>query len=161
MRILHRYIGFFMAGIMAVYSISGVLLIYRDTDFLKKETTVNTTVKPGLTEKDLGKELKMRNLEVNKNENDILYFKDGTYNITTGEASYKKKELPFVLNKFTQLHKSQSKNKLSILNVAFGVSLFFFVISSFWMFKPKSKIFKKGLIYTAIGLVFAIVLVFV
>ena len=37
MRLLHRYIGYFMAGIMAVYAISGVLLIYRDTDFLKKE----------------------------------------------------------------------------------------------------------------------------
>ena len=36
MRIVHRYLGFFMAGIMAVYAISGVLLIYRDTDFLKQ-----------------------------------------------------------------------------------------------------------------------------
>ena len=40
MRLLHRYIGYFMAGIMAVYAISGVLLIYRDTDFLKKEKKI-------------------------------------------------------------------------------------------------------------------------
>ena len=37
MRVLHRYLGFFLAGIMAVYAISGVILIYRDTDFLKSE----------------------------------------------------------------------------------------------------------------------------
>ena len=35
MRIWHRYLGFFLAGIMAVYSTSGVLMIFRDTDFLK------------------------------------------------------------------------------------------------------------------------------
>ncbi|WP_228459230.1 PepSY domain-containing protein [Chryseobacterium carnipullorum] len=37
MRITHRYLGYFLAGIMAVYALSGVLLVYRDTDFLKKE----------------------------------------------------------------------------------------------------------------------------
>ena len=35
MRIYHRYLGFFLAGIMAVYAISGIVLIFRDTDFLK------------------------------------------------------------------------------------------------------------------------------
>lgn len=38
MRTYHRYLGFFLAGIMAMYSISGIVLIFRDTDFLKKET---------------------------------------------------------------------------------------------------------------------------
>lgn len=33
MRVYHRYLGFFLAGIMAVYAISGVVLIFRDTDF--------------------------------------------------------------------------------------------------------------------------------
>ena len=45
---------------------------------------------------------------------------------------YKKKELPFVLDKMTKLHKSQSKDTLSPLNTFFGISLFFFVISSFF-----------------------------
>jgi uncharacterized iron-regulated membrane protein len=39
MRIIHRYLGFFMAGIMVMYSVSGVVLVYRDTDFLKKENS--------------------------------------------------------------------------------------------------------------------------
>lgn len=39
MRIYHRYLGFFLAGIMAVYALSGVILIFRETPFLKKKST--------------------------------------------------------------------------------------------------------------------------
>jgi uncharacterized iron-regulated membrane protein len=37
MRIFHRYLGFFLAGIMATYSISGIILIFRETEFLKSD----------------------------------------------------------------------------------------------------------------------------
>jgi uncharacterized iron-regulated membrane protein len=37
MRIIHRYLGFFLAGIMAVYAISGILLILEIPIFLKQE----------------------------------------------------------------------------------------------------------------------------
>ncbi len=40
MRITHRYLGYFLAGIMAVYALSGILLVYRDTDFLKNEKSM-------------------------------------------------------------------------------------------------------------------------
>jgi hypothetical protein len=72
-----------------------------------------------------------------------------------------KKELPFVLNKMTQLHKSQSKDRLSPLNTFFGISLFFFVISSFWMFNTKTKAFRRGMYYTIAGLVLALILIFI
>lgn len=158
MRILHRYIGFFMAGIMAVYAISGVLLVYRDTDFLKKEVVTQKTVKPGLDLARLREETKMRNLELTDTIT-TWKFKEGFYDPATGELKIVKKELPYLLGKFTQLHKAKSAEKLSPLNVVFGVSLFFFVVSSFWMFAPRSSIFRKGLIYTALGLVMAVLLV--
>lgn len=161
MRIVHRYLGFFMAGIMAVYAVSGVLLVYRDTDFLKKEKNYEKVFPKNLTEKELGKQIKIKGFEVTKTENNTFYFKQGTYNITTGEAKYKKKELPFVLDKMTKLHKSESKQPLSPLNVFFGVSLFFFVVSSFWMFNPKTKAFKRGMVYAGIGFALAIILLFV
>ena len=31
-RILHRYLGFFLAGIMMIYAVSGITLIFRNTD---------------------------------------------------------------------------------------------------------------------------------
>ena len=51
MRIYHRYLGFFLAGIMAVYAISGIILIFRDTDFLKQEKLVQKQLEPGLTDR--------------------------------------------------------------------------------------------------------------
>lgn len=161
LRITHRYLGYFLAGIMAVYSLSGILLVYRDTDFLKKETKIDKVLQKNLTEKELGKEIKIKGFDVEKTENGIMFFKQGTYNTTTGQVNYIKKELPFVLDKFTKLHKSQSKDKFSSLNTFFGISLFFFAISSFWMFNPKTKAFKRGMYHTIAGLILAIILVFV
>lgn len=161
MRITHRYLGYFLAGIMAVYALSGILLVYRDTDFLKNEKKYDKTIAPHLPEKALGKELKIKGLEVEKTEGNILHFKQGTYDMSTGNAKYAKKELPFVLDKMVKLHKSQSKDTLSPLNVFFGVSLFFFVISSFWMFNPKTKAFKRGIKFTIAGLIISVVLLFI
>jgi hypothetical protein len=98
---------------------------------------------------------------VKEQKGDLVIFKEGTYNSKTGEAKYTKKELPFFLKKMTDLHKSDSKHKLSILNTIFGISLLFFVVSSFWMFNPKSRIFKNGMIITAIGIILALFLILV
>ena len=38
MRIAHRYLGFFLLGIMVFYALSGIILIYRDTDTFKLVT---------------------------------------------------------------------------------------------------------------------------
>lgn len=37
MRVIHRYLGFFLAGIMAVCATSGIIMIFRTTDFLKQK----------------------------------------------------------------------------------------------------------------------------
>jgi hypothetical protein len=70
------------------------------------------------------------------------------------------KELPFLLEKLTKLHKADTKEPLFFLNVFFGLSLLFFVISSFWMFLPKTKIFKKGLYFAIAGIILTLVLLF-
>ena len=160
MRIIHRYLGYLMAGIMAVYAISGVILVYRDTDFLKRENHYEKVLDKNLDAKKLGEETKIKNLEITKTENGIVYFKEGTYNSRTGKADYTKKELPFVWDKMTRLHKAKSEQALSPLNTFFGICLLFFVISSFWMFPPKSKVFKRGMVFTAIGILIALLLTF-
>jgi len=40
MRITHHYLGFFLVGIMSIYALSGTLMIFRTTDLLKKERTI-------------------------------------------------------------------------------------------------------------------------
>lgn len=160
MRITHRYLGYFTAGIMAVYALSGVLLIYRDTNLLKKENKYEVVLKPNMTEKELAKEIKMKNVEFKPSAAVLKTFEHGTYNVESGAAKYTKMELPYVLGKFSELHKSTSKHRYATLNTFFGFVLFFFVISSFWMFNVKSKAFRRGMIYAGIGFVLAVIMVF-
>ena len=161
MRELHRYIGYFLAGIMAVYALSGIILIYRNTDFLKVEKQIEKKLSPNIKSDELGKSLRIRNFKISKTEGDILHFNTGTYNNKTGIANYTIKELPFVLKKMTELHKATTKQPLYWLNIFFGVSLLFFVISSFWMFRPKSDIFRKGMYFTIAGIILTLVLLYI
>ncbi len=160
MRVIHRYLGFFLAGIMAVYAISGIVLIFRDTAFLKQTKHEQKNVAPNLSAADLGKQIKMRNLEFTKTVADTFFFKNGTYAPATGFVKYSTTQLPFFVNKLTQLHKASTKQPLFFLNIFFGISLLFFVLSSFWMFRPKSSIMKKGLYFTAAGIVLTVLLLY-
>ncbi|MEO9953764.1 hypothetical protein [Nonlabens sp.] len=161
MRELHRHFGFFLAGIMAVYAISGIALIFRDTDALKSEIKIEKTVEARLAYEQVGPALNIKKLKVDREEAGIYYFKDGTYNSVTGEASFVKKELPYILDKMTHFHKAKSGEPLFFLNIFFGVSLLFFVVSAFWMFMPGTQIFRKGIIFAAAGLVLTLILLFI
>lgn len=159
MRILHRYLGYFLAGIMSMYALSGIILIFRDTDFLKSETRVDKTVAPNLGVEELGKALEIRKFRVNKEEGNLIYFENGQYDKSTGKAFYTLKELPVVIEKMTHLHKAKSGDPLFFLNIFFGLSLLFFVVSSFWMYLPASSIFKKGMLYVLGGAILTLVLI--
>lgn len=161
MRVYHRYLGFFLAGIMAVYALSGIVLIFRDTSFLKKKQTITKTLAPNLPAEEVGKSIRMRDLKFESSEGIIQKFRQGTYNSQTGEVSYTITKLPVIVEKLTHLHKAGTKDPLFYLNVFFGVALFFFVLSSFWMFMPKTSIFKKGLIFTAAGVVLTVIMLLV
>ena len=160
MRIYHRYLGFFLAGIMAIYALSGIVLIFRDTSFLKREKIVQQQLQPGLNADALGKAIRMRDLKIESVSGDVQSFKQGTYNMVTGAVSYTITSLPPMIEKLTHLHKASTKDPLFYLNVFFAVSLFFFVISSFWMFMPKTSIFKKGLYFTLAGIILTLVMLF-
>lgn len=160
MRIYHRYLGFFLSGIMAVYAISGIILIFRDTGFLKKERQLSQQLKPGQSAEELGKAIRIRDLKFETASGDIQHFKQGSYNTKTGAANYTTKSLMPFAEKLTHLHKANTKSPLFYLNVFFGISLLFFVISSFWMFMPKTSIFKKGIYFTLAGLLLTLVLLY-
>lgn len=160
MRIFHRYLGFFLAGIMAVYALSGIVLIFRETEFLKKEVQIERKLRSNIPQNELGAELRNKNFKVIKEDGDIIYFTNGEYNKVSGIVQYQSKELPYVLNQMTKLHKATTNQPLYYLNIFFGVSLLFFVLSSFWMFLPKTKTFKKGIYYTLAGIILTIILLF-
>jgi len=146
---------------MAVYAISGITLIFRDSDTFKKEVHIEKTIEPNLNKEALGKAIGIKKLAVTKEENGIYYFDAGSYNTKTGLVSYTKKELPYILNKITKFHKAKSGDPLFFLNIFFGLALLFFVVSAFWMFLPSSPIFKKGLYFALAGAVLTVILLFV
>lgn len=158
MRSLHRDIGFFVIGLIAIYSISGVLLIYRDTNFLKHDTLVEKKLAPNIDISELGKVLRLRDFNVLKTDGSIIYFQNGTYDKETGIAKYSMKELPLWINKFNNLHKTSSKSLVHWFTTVFGILLFFLAISSFWMFKPKTRLFRRGIYFAASGILAAIIL---
>ena len=162
MRIIHRYLGFFLAGIMAMYSISGILMIFRNTDFLKSEKIMEQQLKPNLEVGELSGALRIKGgVKPERTEGDVIYFSQGEYNTKTGMATVKKMELPTILSKMEHLHKATTDSPVYWLNIFFGLSLLFFVISSFWMFMPQTSVFKKGLYFTLGGIVLTIILLFV
>lgn len=161
MRIYHRYLGFFLAGIMAIYSISGVIMIFRETSFLKKDVHKVMTVAANLKNEEIGPAIKIKNLKTTDELGDVVKFKEGTYNRTTGVADFTVKELPYFINKMTKMHKATHKDPLYYLNIFFGVSLLFFVLSSFYMFMPGTTIFKKGMYFTLAGMVLVLFMLFV
>ncbi|MEQ9305341.1 MAG: PepSY domain-containing protein [Marinoscillum sp.] len=161
MRTYHRSLGFFLAGIMFVYALSGIVLIFRDTDFLKVTDTVYKQIKPNAKGEEIGQLLDLRRFNIEKVEGDIVYFENGKYNKATGEGQYDIKRLPLVLDKMTHLHKARSEDTLFFLNIFFGLSLLFFVISAFWMYTPKTSVFKKGMVFTGVGIIFTLILLLV
>jgi hypothetical protein len=144
---------------MAVYAISGFTMIFRETNFLKSDKQIERQLRPNIKTEDLGKELRIRDFKVVQEQGDIVRFEQGSYNKTTGMAKYTSKEWPYFIEKLTRLHKADTKSPLFFLNVFFALSLLFFVISAFWMFLPKTTIFKKGLYFTLAGVILTIILI--
>ena len=160
MRIFHRYLGFFLSGIMAVYAISGIVMIFRETEFLKSERELERQLAVGLPDAEVGSTLRIKEFKVERSEGSMIYFREGTYDKKTGLAKFKAKQLPYVLDKMTKLHKATTNRPLFFLNIFFGVALLFFVLSAFWMFMPTTEVFRKGLYFALGGIVLTLILVF-
>ncbi|MEZ5072993.1 MAG: hypothetical protein R2751_19120 [Bacteroidales bacterium] len=159
MRTLHRDVSYFTLGLILIYALAGLTLIYRDTEFLKKEKNKTMTLEAGTDPSQVGQALRMRDFEIISADGDMVFFKGGSYNQATGEVTYTVNELVFPLNKFTSLHKTPSGNGLHWFTLVFGLSILFLAVSSLWMFKPGSRVFKKSMIKVGIGVVVAVLLV--
>lgn len=160
-RYLHRNIGFFILGFVLIYACSGITLIYRDSDFLKKEKIIKINLPVDTKPADLGPALRMRDFKILKTEGDVIYFQGGSFNTTTGEASITVKDLIFPFDKLTSLHKTPSKSPFHWFNLLFAIMLLFMALSSFWMFKPGSKVFRSGIVLVLAGFAIAFVLLLI
>ncbi len=161
MRVLHRDIGFLMIGLTIVYCVSGIVLVYRDTDVFIIDKHYSENIGKNRRPHELGSALKLRRLHVLKVSNDSIYFNYGSYCRSSGEANYTIKTYPDIVWTINSFHKIKSRYMSHWLAVVYGVLLLFLAISSLWMYKPSSKKFKRGLVLTAIGLVIAAIPLFI
>ncbi|MDX1642653.1 MAG: hypothetical protein R3220_13205, partial [Balneolaceae bacterium] len=88
-------------------------------------------------------------------------FGSGTYNKETGVANYTVYELPAILDKFNDLHKTMSSSAASPFTALLGFLLLFMAISSLWMFKTTSPHFKRGMVLTAVGILASVALMMI
>lgn len=160
MRVWHRYLGFYLAGVMAVYAISGSVLIFRKTDAFKQLEVTTKQLEPNLSAQDVEAVLKLKKFVVLEETDTAISFEGGAYNKQTGRVEQEKKVYPFVLDKLVTLHKATTNSPVYWLNIMFGASLLFFVLSSFWMFLPHTDIFRKGVYFSLAGLVMTIIILF-
>lgn len=159
MRVWHRYIGFFTVGLFLIYAISGIALIFRDTDLFKVDNRISTTISPNLNKDNIEAELKLKGFKVISENDSLIIFNTGTYNKINGNLKYGKKEFIFPLNKFSKLHMLPSKaSPIHLISLLLGVALIFLALSSFWMYKPNSKIFKKGMWITGAGILLSLLM---
>ena len=164
MRYLHNNICLFIDVLVVIYSLSGILQIYRDTDLLKHDVVTQKKLDVNLAPDKLKDALRLRGLVVEKTEGAVLYFKEGNYNNVTGMATYTTKEWYNWVLTFTELHKTRSKEPGHSLahyfTTIFGVLLLFMSVSAFWMFKPGTKLFSRGVYMTIAGIAASIILLF-
>lgn len=159
-RSLHRDLGFLIIGLVCFFALSGIVLVYRDTDFMKRDEVIEKTLPPNLASNDLASALKLKNLKVVREDSSTVVFAEGTYSKTTGLASYTASKVIFPFNKFISLHKSVSQSPSHWAVLLFGGIMLFQAISAFWIFKSSTKQFKRGMGLTIAGMIVAVLLLF-
>lgn len=160
-RVFHRYLGFFLAGIMMLYAISGITLIFRKTNTFKVEVKKEMQFEEAQLATDLGEALGIRRFEIIEETAEKVVFSDGTYDKATYLATWSEYKLPAWLDKITHLHKATNEDPLYYFNIFFGCALLFFAISAFFMFTPSSPLFKRGIWFAIGGLLLAIIMLYV
>lgn len=160
MRQLHRDAGFLILSFVIINALSGIILTYRNTDLLKHDVKTERKIDPGLDAAALGGILRIRDFKVLGEENGVVSFQGGSYDKNTGVVNMTIRDVIFPFNKLMNYHKAISNNPKHWSNVIFGVILLFMAVSSFWMYKPGSMVFKRVMIIMAVGLVITLILVF-
>ena len=159
MRSLHRDIGFLTIGLTLVYALSGVLLIYRNTDFMKIDRVEEKQLATNLLGNELGPELRIRNFKVEREEGGVIYFKEGTYDAATGKSVVTRKVYIPPFDKLVNLHKVTGTNKVSVVGLIYGLMLTFLAVSSLFMYKPGSKLSRRSLVMIAVSVAATIAIV--
>ncbi len=91
--------------------------------------------------------------------NDVIVFEEGSYDKHSGLVNYKTTEYPEIICKLNSLHASSTDSPKHWLNISYGVLLGFLALSSLWMYKPSTRMFRRGIVLSVAGLVLTAIIV--
>ena len=162
MRVLHRDIGFFVISLTVIYCLSGLLLTYENTNFLKSERQIEQQLAPNMPLMMVARLIGDKGFRIQNMEDGTVAFQGlvsrGTYNRMTGELRYTAMKYPRILEMFNALHKTRHENKVHIFTVAYSILLLFLAVSSFFMYKPGSRVLKRGIIISILGVIASVLM---
>ncbi|MGL4411163.1 MAG: hypothetical protein ACRCZM_09470 [Bacteroidales bacterium] len=161
MRKLHRDLGFLAVGLTLIYALSGILLMFRGSDFMMKEVKYEKLLEKELNPQELEKEIGYRRFRIKSESDEKIEFNVGTYDKISGIATYQLNEYITPFKQFVALHKITSKSPALWFMIGYGIILSFLAISGLFMFKPSTQLFRRGIVLTIIGLAIATIFCFV
>lgn len=176
----HRDLGYLVIGITIVYSLSGIMLSFRDLHIFEKEYMLTSKIEKNLKNPEDSfvnsfiKNEEKSNLpshvvkksvidslkQIENTDTYIKYqvsrkkdLKTITYYKNSGEVIYSISAYPTFIKPFIDAHKSSSKDKWLYLSLAYSVILFFLAISAIFMVKGKNGFRQRGVYLTLLGVV--------
>lgn len=155
-RLLHRYLGALVLGLTLVYVLSGVVLIFRDKGVMTYVELESVQLEPGLRAEALPAKLKLKRFQLVDSSDSNIQFRGGNYHPKTGLATLERKRYPTWLDKMSKLHKANSSKGISIFALLYGACLAVLALSSLFIYKPGTKLFKRYTLTVGGGVVLAI-----
>lgn len=174
----HRDLGYLVIGITIIYSLSGIMLSFRDLHIFEKEYILNTKIEKNATNvetkiidafSNIKQKQELPSHVVKKSvidsikiiENTDTYTKYQvsrkknmkiiTYYKNSGEVIYSISAYPTFIKPFIDAHKSSSQDRWAYLALAYSIILFFLAISAIFMVKGKYGFKQRGVYLTLLG----------
>lgn len=176
----HRDLGYLVIGITIVYSLSGIMLSFRDLHIFEKEYMLTSKIEKNLKNPEDSfidsfiKNEEKSNLpshvvkksvidslkQIENTDTYIKYqvsrkkdLKTITYYKNSGEVIYSISAYPTFIKPFIDAHKSSSQDKWLYLSLTYSVILFFLAISAIFMVKGKNGFRQRGVYLTLLGII--------
>ena len=188
LRSWHRDLGYLVIGITIIYSITGIILSFRDLHLFEKEYVIKTQiedlgenhlvtfiyafdkngVKSSLPEHVI-KKSKIDKIKLLEDNDFIIKYevsrskdmKSITYDKDTKEAVYSISAYPGFIKPFIDAHKSMSTDKWAWLALSYSLILLFLAISAIFMLKGKYGFKQRGIYLTGLGILIVAVFLYI
>lgn len=184
----HRDLGYLVIGITIIYSLSGIMLSFRDLHIFEKEYILNTKIEKNATNvetkiidafSNIKQKQELPSHVIKKSVIDSIKIIEDTdtytkyqvsrkknmkiitYYKNSGEVIYSISAYPTFIKPFIDAHKSSSQDRWAYLALAYSIILFFLAISAIFMVKGKYGFKQRGVYLTLLGVLIVVAFLYI